>query len=392
MKHVNEIDQIEADMNLFMVLVPTELTARDCQTHEAEWVVRRGLLGKEGFCVVKDEKKWNEYQKRKPFNRSNRPKPEVALFHECSVEAYLIAPLKEELRFFEEVLQHQKVYRKLDDDISDVFSGLKISAESEETSAAVKNQFRLSFFGLKTPRLPNGFVCLLGARENLIEECKRAETTKKHADRAKLLVSVPFSIFATKQSKDTVHNSLCAELANQDVMTQMKQLCADTESITAFSKAFDISHHLEVLGTVGWDLAQKAIECVDAPSVTKDTLPELHVLLAIHKYPWADSVEVDLPGGKRDFGEDSLATALREMWEETGVNLCGFNPDAPPVLGERVTYHPGRNGEGPLSSTHFPNNEDHTLVGAEYDHEGRINITYAVVSTATATATLSREK
>ena len=57
MKHVNEIDQIEADMNLFMVLVPTELTARDCQTHEAEWVVRRGLLGKEGFCVVKDEKK-----------------------------------------------------------------------------------------------------------------------------------------------------------------------------------------------------------------------------------------------------------------------------------------------------------------------------------------------
>ena len=80
------------------------------------------------------------------------------------------------------MLQHQKVYRKLDDDISDVFSGLKISAESEETSAAVKNQFRLSFFGLKTPRLPNGFVCLLGARENLIEECKRAETTKKHAD------------------------------------------------------------------------------------------------------------------------------------------------------------------------------------------------------------------
>ena len=68
------------------------------------------------------------------------------------------------------------------------------------------------------------------------------------------------------------------------------------------------------------------------------------MLLAIHKYPWADSVEVDLPGGKRDFGEDSLATALREMWEETGVNLCGFNPDAPPVLGERVTYHPGRMG------------------------------------------------
>ena len=385
MKHVNEIDLIEVNMNLFMVLVPTELTERDCQTHEAEWVVRRGLLGREGFCLVKDEKKWNEYQGRKPFTRNNKPKPEAALFYECSVESYLKAPLAAELRFYQDVLQHQKVYRKMDDDISDVFAGLKISAESEDTSAAIEieNEFRLSFFGLKTPRLPNGFMCLLGTRGSLLEECSRARTTKKHQDRSPLLVVVPFSIFSTKQEKGAVESNLRAELADQDVMSQMKLLFADTESAaSAFGKTIDISHHIKVLGTVGWDLAKKAVECADAPSVTTETLSELHVLLALHKYPWADTVEVDLPGGKRNFGEDSLATALRETWEETGVNLCGFDPDAPPVLGERVTHHPGDNGEGPLTSRQFPNSTEHALVGAEFDREGRINITYAVVTTA----------
>ena len=89
-KHVNEIDT-EPNMNLLsMVLAPTEMTSRDCKTLEAEWVVRRGLLGKERFCVVKDARKWHEYQRGHPIkNKSMVPKAECALFHECSVEAYL---------------------------------------------------------------------------------------------------------------------------------------------------------------------------------------------------------------------------------------------------------------------------------------------------------------
>ena len=149
-KHVNEIDT-EPNMNLFMVLAPTEMTSRDCKTLEAEWVVRRGLLGKEGFCVVKDARKWHEYQRGHPIkNKSMVPKPECALFHECSVEAYLKAPLAEELRFYEQVLRGQKVYSRIrktsEDEISDVFSSMKISTEpAEEDCDALENEFRLSF-------------------------------------------------------------------------------------------------------------------------------------------------------------------------------------------------------------------------------------------------------
>ena len=197
-------------------------------------------------------------------------------------------------------------------------------------------------------------------------------------------MAVPFAIFANEQSTNAMKCALLEELARQDVMGQVQSLYADASTERdrtdeAFDKDFAIPYHLVALGTCGGLLAQRTIACTEATSVTEATLQDVHVLLAIHKYAWADVVEVDLPGGKRNLGEDSLASALRETWEETGVNLLGYDPEVPTVLGERVSHC---TREGGHASKHFPNSQEHTLAAAEVDPEGKINIIYAIVTTA----------
>jgi hypothetical protein len=432
------------DYCYYTVLCPLEFSEqlKGKHSYEAEWVIRRGyeaLGGREGFVVIEDPKRWKKRLGQRVPKRFQH-QPTAAVFFPCTAKEYLANPLKAEELLYTSVLKahellpppplpaagtfmaawtekraeankdakapqkpwkspkpwkvkvckfhnspdgcrkgaactflHDSLEAKGEtetDALSGVFERLQLNPTDAaaattmiERTPTMKCEFRLSMQSLKSA-MPNGFLLLCGSRKCLEVEFERASdaSEQKHADCAKQLVAVPFSLLNKEDPAGEIEAYVRNETLNlyppDDCMPLMR---------------FELTHHTK-------ELIENKVDHIEHCKVHSSgaTLEHMHFAVAVQEYE--DVTEIDLPGGKRNLGEDSLMTALRETWEETNMRVLGFDPTSAPKLGRISTGNVKKTGHMITSETYT--SDDQRLLGASVDRLTGLNVTFTVFTTA----------
>jgi hypothetical protein len=433
---VTDMPNYRPDYCYYTVLCPLELSEqlKGKHNYEAEWVIRRGyeaLGGREGFVVIEDPKRWKKRLGQRVPKRFQH-QPTAAVFFPCTVEEYLANPLKaEELLYTSVLKEHEllppppppaagtftvltekrakvnkeakaspmprkekvcKFHNSPDgctkgdackfshdsrvakgetetDALSGVFERLQLNTSDTTAATAMieraptmKCEFRLSMQSLKSA-MPNGFLLLCGSKKCLEVEFKRASDAfeHKHADCAKLLVAVPFSLLNKEDPAGEIEAYVRNETLNHyptDYMPLMR---------------FELTHHTK-------ELIENKVDHIEHCKIHSSGAALQHMHFAVAVQECEDATEIDLPGGKRNLGEDSLVTALRETWEETNMRVLGFDPASAPKLGYVSTGNVKKTGHMITSET--CTSDDQRLLGASVDRLTGLNVTFTVFTTA----------
>lgn len=355
----------------YTVIAPPETTmnhgvALGTHSREAQLIISRLPeevdQTQEGFYVIMDDKRVCEYQGIR-WGRRNRPMLTHAVFFGCPAEDYVANPLASERALYD-FLQQAGPADPTDELINNM-TVLKLNGAA--AAGGPTHEFRLNRNALRTSRTGNGFLLLTGTEPSLMNQIVTANLRgdahpEPHPDVARHLFTLPFASLLAGDLEAT-------RIQARERINELLLAAGDEDFDT-----LDFTHHFDSVVT-------------HAPRMRDDLIAKngeaamsgLHFMVAIHTNPWlpARTVEVDIPGGKRNVAEDTLLCALRETWEETNVRVLGFNPAITDAhLGERLATGTGNNIT--TTTEAFNDTPEHVLITALLDAESRINMTFMV--------------
>lgn len=351
----------------FTVIPPTETTvnhgvALGTHSREAQLIISRLPEGvdqaQEGFYIIVDDKRVSEYQGIQ-WDRRNRRMLTHAVFFGCPAEDYVADPLAAE-RALHDFLQQTGPTDPTDELINNM---TVLNLNGAAAAGDPTHEFRLNRNALRTSRTGNGFLLLTGTEPSLMNQIMTANLRgdahpEPHPDVARRLFTVSFASLLAgdlEATRERINELLLAE--------------GDEEFDT-----LEFTHHFKSVVNHAPRMRDHLIA-----KNGEAAMSGLHFMVAIHAYDWlpAGTVEVDIPGGKRNVAEDSLLCALRETWEETNVRVLGFDPATTDAhLGERLATGTGINIT--TTTEAFRDTPEHELITALLDAESRINMTFMV--------------
>jgi hypothetical protein len=251
--------------------------------------------GSNCFSIVPDDLKWN----------NTKVRPVTCVIFRCRREAYENDPIVEEKCLFDSFLE-----------------GMNQSSVDKTVQA----HWRLGQSCLV--KNPNVCIGLVGKRADLDLIISNRISTIAN-DYASVLMPVPLTLIINNTDRNNnIKNFVHSYLENfvtvdDNAATATSTATGDDLQATILSALpfLKVDHHIKSMTNAADSRRDTGWEC----KLTRP-LGELSVLVMLQVFNKGDKITaaIDLPGGKRNVGEDCVTAAEREFQEETGINLGAF--------------------------------------------------------------------